>query len=177
MRNVLQTIAAVAGLAALMSLTPLPALAQADNGKSHDTVRADQLDRQAEKLYNSPTEWKKASTLHEKAADLRAPEDPRLLADLEIAASLAAHAKDYRRAEQLMARLAESAATVGDVERAAHGYLTAAYAAAKTGAASHVRNYVDKARLLAYSPLLSEEACDCIRDRVREADAVLIAAL
>jgi hypothetical protein len=171
----MHAIAALISVVAILGLTAPVAATQSDDTKTIDPARADQLDREASALYGNPDQWKKASSLHEEAAELRAPEDPRLLIDLEIAASLAAHVSDFDRAERLMSELADAAAAVGDVERAAHSYLTAALMAVKTDDGRHAQTWVEKARLLSFSPLLSDEAAGGIRSRLLEAGASRVA--
>lgn len=141
------------------------------SGSHYDVARAEQLRAQALTLYSKPGSWKRVAWLHERAARLRPPGDPRLIGDLVVAAALIDRYGDHRQAGRLMEQAAAAALATGDVAQAAHHYITAAIMANRAGDGETALALVAKAKLLASSPLLDRYACDCIRARIVEAEA------
>jgi hypothetical protein len=165
------------GLLAAMALLAAPLAAQnapapnGGNGSPYDVARAEQLRAKALALYSEPGSWKRVAWLHERAARLRPPDDPRLIGDLVVAAALIDRYGNHRQARRLMEEAAGAALAVGDVAQAAHHYITAAIMANRTNDGATAWKLVNKAQLLANSPLLDKYACDCIRARIIEARA------
>lgn len=139
------------------------------SGSRYDVARAEQLRAEALALYSRPGNWKRVAWLHERAARLRPPGDPRLVGDLVVAAALIDRYGDHRQAGQLMEQAAAAALATGDVAQAAHHYITAAIMANRSNDGKTALKLIAKAQLLANSPLLDKYACDCIRARIIEA--------
>jgi hypothetical protein len=121
------------------------------------TTAADKLDARAVTYEesNRRRDWGKAAGLREKAASMRAPEDPRGFKSLQVAAFLR-HALDQRPAAvSLMQRAGDQAMARGDVFNAASSYVNVAFIAAEMRDVDRMREYAAKGALLMHSPLLS----------------------
>src|SRR5688500_9753526 len=90
---------------------------------------ADRLQTEAEALYSQRGRMRKAATLHVKEAAVRSEADARQVDALVRAAQLYYYAGDALRGRELMEKAARSALQRGDVLRAAHAFLDAAFIA------------------------------------------------
>jgi len=138
-------------------------------------AEADALTKQAVALHGRPGEYRRAATLHVRAANLRAPGDPKGYYDLNTAAHLYRAAGNVWRAREVMERAAEHAAARGDVVAAATSYVDAGYLAIEARRTDGVPALALKAELLAESPLISEEQRSSIRRRVGYSQVVAMA--
>jgi hypothetical protein len=121
-------------------------------------LRADQLDQEAEKIEGSDWgELRKAASLREQAAELRTLADPKAVASLYWAARDRYYGDDRLAGRRLMEQSAERAIAIGDVVGAATALTEAAYIAAELRDAERTRTLATRARLLALSPLLTDE--------------------
>lgn len=162
----------IAGAAAVCAALGVPAAAQAQ--RTLDSVyvvatangRADQLDSSAVALYGSPKKWRQAAYLHQMAADLRSPEDPRRAESLSMAGNLFAHIGDLQAARHSFEKAAALAEARGDVVRAAWSYVDAGYVALSQRGNDAAVGYARKAQTLAASPLLTEEQRSSITKRM-----------
>jgi hypothetical protein len=163
---------------ALATLLVLPAAAPAQQPLdtvqvSARTAEADRLDARAAAYQesNSRRDWGRAAGLREKAARLRAPEDPRAVYALQTAA-LIRHALNQRPAAlSLMEQAGDRAIAHGDVFTAAVAYTNVAYIAREVRDGERLRRYAEKSALLSHSPLLNARQRDWLRDRVAQHDA------
>jgi hypothetical protein len=121
-------------------------------------LRADQLDQEAEGLER--TNWaqlEKAAELREQAAELRTLADPKAVVSLYWAARDRYYSDDRLAGRRLMEQSAERAIAIGDVVGAATAFTEAAYIAAELKDVQRTRTLATKARLLALSPMLTDE--------------------
>jgi hypothetical protein len=108
----------------------------------------------------------KAARLRERAAGLRAPDDPAGFKSLRMAAILPHELGHLRHAGYLMERAADQAIARGDVFTAASAYIDAAYIAAGQRDGARARDLVGRGTLLLHSPLLSEQQRGLLGTRV-----------
>jgi hypothetical protein len=121
-------------------------------------LRAEQLDREAETYEQTDMSlWRRAASLRKEAADLRAVDDPKASVSLYWAARDRYYTDDKLAGRQLMAQSADRALAIGDVVQAATSFTEAAYIAAELREFDRAREYVIKAKLLAHSPMLSDD--------------------
>jgi hypothetical protein len=153
------TIALPSGTRAQAALEPIRV--------TESRVRADQLDQEARAI--EQTDWselKKAASLREKAADLRTLADPKGVESLYWAARDRYYTDDRHAARRLMEQSAERAIGIGDVVGAATALTEAAYIAAELKDVERTRTLATRARLLALSPVLTEEQRTQLRARL-----------
>jgi hypothetical protein len=141
----------------------LPAVAVEPN------ARADQLRDQARSHYSKVSTLRKAAVLHEREAAARVASDPLKFEALDLSARLYAYAGDPARGTVLMEQAARGALTLGDVKRAAHAFLDAAFLALKVRDAERARDLTHQADMLALSPLLNSDDKLAIVQRINPA--------
>lgn len=165
MRNGIRiTLAAVAlGL----TIGAAPALAQADRGQTQDLERAQDLYAQAEALLSQPRQWRRAVRLFEQSAALREASDPEVYNCLQLAGQLRASFRDYNGARMTLERAGDHALARGAVLEAAKAYIDAAYAAARVQQVDEAHTLLDRAALLAASPLLTDDQRSIITRRLQ----------
>jgi hypothetical protein len=151
------------GVDAQNSKAMLPSVAVEPN------ARADQLRRDARNHYDKVSTLRKAATLHEKEAAARVESDPLKFEALDLAARLYAYSGNPAKGTLLMEQAARGALTRGDVKRAAHAYLDAAFMALNVKDSERVSQLVHQADLLALSPLLNEGEKVAIVQRINPA--------
>jgi hypothetical protein len=157
---------------ALMVTVAIPARAHAQAPLepirvTESRLRADQLDEQAQEIER--TDWsqlKKAAGLREQAADLRTLADPKAVASLYWAARDRYYSDDRLAGRRLMEESAERAIGIGDVVGAATALTEAAYIAAELKDVERTRRFATRARLLALSPVLTDEQRSQLRARL-----------
>ena len=137
--------------------------AQAQNGNSGVAeLRAD-----AEALYTAPrAQWGRVVALHEQAARMAPLDDPGRVEDLWMAGTVSAGLGRQAEAAALLSQAGEAALEFGDLFRAGHAFVLAAYAAAKAGDLDTAKHLRAHAVILAESTLLPADLCDCLRQRV-----------
>jgi hypothetical protein len=149
--------------ATLLTLVALPAVASAQRRlepvqvTAEATVRADEFHAKATALDGSTKRMRKVARLHEHSASLRQADDPQAYACLRTAAILRYWGGDKRGGAERMTEAATQAAERGDVYRAADAYIDAAIISAELRQAERTIELAAKARLLASSPLLSDQ--------------------
>jgi hypothetical protein len=136
-------------------------------------VRAERLREAAEALYEQPHRFQRAAELHEREAAQRSSDDPRLVEALDRAARLYVYAGVADRAQLLMAQAARQALRRGDVARAAHAYVDAAFIALRMRDLRLANAMTKEADLLVLSPLLTEADRQAIVKRIDPARAQL----
>jgi hypothetical protein len=118
-------------------------------------VSPEDLEREAEKLFETPKKYGQAVKLFVRAADMRDPGDPVRVSNLVMASRLSFYAGKNTRATQLMQRAADEALAAGDVVRAANAYIDASHLALEDGNVELIPELVKKAQLLTASPLIA----------------------
>jgi hypothetical protein len=130
-------------------------------------VKADKLDADARAFEEKDwSQLKKAALLRERAAELRAVDDPIGTVSLYWAARDRYYSGQPKAARALMEAAGDRALVLGDVVNAATAYTEAAYISADIRDRKHARALASKARLLATSPMLSEAQRDQLRTRL-----------
>jgi hypothetical protein len=130
-------------------------------------LRAEALDHEAEQY--EQTDWgnlKQAARLREDAAELRPAADPKAAVSLYWAARDRYYSEDKVAGRELMERSAERAIAIGDVVGAATAFTEGAYIAAELRDVARTRTLANRAKLLALSPMLSDEQRTQIRARL-----------
>ena len=138
-------------------------------------MRAEQLRKEAEALYEQPRRLRRAAELHEREAAQRKDSDPRQAEALDRAARLYSYSGDAERGRMMMERAARSALKRGDVARAAHAFIDAAFIALREGDRRLADDLTQEADLLALSPLLPTAEKAAIVRRIDPARAQLSA--
>jgi len=149
-------------------LDPVRVAAEASDAAS----RADALDARAteyEQSYRHPRDLRVSAELHERAAGLRSPTDPRGSASLQRAALERYYVGDLAAAGDLMEAAAARAAAMGDVVCAVDAYVDAAFVRVELGQSRRAVALVDHATILASSPLLSVAQRRALRARIAPA--------
>ena len=118
-------------------------------------------------LYDQPKRFSEAARLHVQEANYRTARDVEGVEALAMAARLFKYANRLFDARMAMEQAADRALTIGDVVRAAHAYLDAAFVARSAGQQQEITRLVSKAHLLADSPLLSSTDRINIRKRIK----------
>lgn len=157
-------LALVAG--ASFAWTPAPVLAQQDGV---DLERAEALEARAEAMSLEEGRYARAAGLFRRAASFRDDADPQKVENLMNAARFSHYAGRNARALEDAQQAARLAQRQGDVVRAGHAYLDAAWLAAKSGERERMQDFVQEALLLAQSPLLAQSDRSAILRRVGEA--------
>jgi hypothetical protein len=134
--------------------------------------KADKLDAQARVIEEHDwSQLKKAATLREEAAAIRAVDDPAASVSLYWAARDRYYSGNPQAARALMEQAAERALSMGDVLNAATAFTEAAYISADLKDGDRMRTLASKARLLANSPMLNEDQRYQLRTRLAKSDA------
>jgi tetratricopeptide (TPR) repeat protein len=128
--------------------------------------RAAELRQQAEALFSQPKQWKKAVRLLEKSAALRDAGDPEGYMCLLYAGRIKAALGDAAGARATLQKAAEHALARGALVDAANAYVDAAHAAVEAKEVKLAQEFVEKARLLSDSPLLTVAQRTMIRGRI-----------
>lgn len=161
---------AVAGVLALA----LAAAAQAQDRKPDNVDPADRaaaaeaqaLRAEASQLCDDPQEWHQVMELRAEAASVAPLGDSLRIDDLWAAGVLAASMGELRRAQDYLVEAAEVALAFGKLPAAAEAYAVAAVVAAKQGAFETSDELLAKVDLLAHSPLMPEDFCACMEERL-----------
>lgn len=140
----------VAGV--LLFTAPSSAAAQQDGS---DPDRAGVLEARAETLGTDEAQFARAAGLFRRAANLRDDADPRKVENLLNAARFSHYAGRSARAIDDAATAARVALRQGDVVRAGHAYLDAAWLARESGKSQQMNSFIQEALLLSNSPLLA----------------------
>ena len=118
-------------------------------------AKADRLRQAAEALYEQPKAYRRAALLHEKEAATRSALDPLQADALTQSARLYSYSGDIGKSRIVMERSAQSALQRGDVLRAAHTLLDAAFLSLRERDREHTKALTQQAELLSASPLLT----------------------
>jgi len=162
------TMAAGFGFAGGAHADQLPT-SYAGPGSDRATTQAEKLERQAKDLFSQPERYGRAAKLLQRAAANREIGDPERIRDLHLASRLSYYKGDEGKALTLMQQSAAEALATGDVIAAANRYVDAAFLAKSAGQLEAAAEMVQKATLLAGSPLIDVAARTSILTRV-EAD-------
>lgn len=129
-------------------------------------AKAKVLRAEAEALLNQPKEWRRVMELRLEAASVAPLEDPTRADDLWFAGSLAAAFEEFEEAVAHLQEAGDAAMVFGRLPMAAEAYALASVAAAQHGDWRATKDLLAKVELLAHSPLMPEEICDCLHARV-----------
>ena len=141
---------------------------QVEAKRASEQIRlADQIDAQAEALYGTPRRFFEAGVLHRRAALLRG-NDSTAVSSFRSAAWMFSAAGEHSHGRAMMERAAESAAGVGDVEKAANCYIDAALLAVASGREEKVPALLGRMHAVLTSPLLPPDRRAGILQRVGE---------
>lgn len=168
------TRALAAAAAALAVLLPGSAGAQqfpvtmaATNATStRVATRADALRERAAELASTPRRWSEVIDLRLRAAQESATDDPTRVADLYEAGVLSAAFGRTADAARYLEQAAEVALEFGDLFRAGQIFLAASVAARSSDQQAKAQHLLAHAELLARSPYLPAEECDCLDERI-----------
>ena len=164
----------IASAAVAIVALPMPAGAQMLEPirVTESREKADRLDAEARSYEdNDWSQLKTAAELRERAAELRAIDDPAATVSLYWAARDRYYSGNRKAARALMEQAAERALNMGDVLNAATAFTEAAYISADLKDGERMRTLAGKARLLANSPMLSEDQRFQLRTRLAKSDA------
>jgi hypothetical protein len=139
--------------------------------------QAEQYDQEAAALETADwSQLKKAAKLRARAADLRAPDDPKGALSLYWAARDRYYSGDNWEARMLMEAAAERAVSVGDVLTAVNAFTDAAYISADLKDAARTVQSAKRAKLLVNSPMLSENQRAQLQSRLADGGAYVTVA-
>ena len=119
--------------------------------------KARELRAQAEALFSQPRQWRKAVRLLEESARLRDASDADAYMCLLYAGRIEAALGDLQGARENLEKAAAQAMARGSLVEAAHAYIDAAHVAKDAKAMDAARTLIERASLLAQSPLLTAE--------------------
>lgn len=139
--------------------SPGPVLADA-------AAEAAALRAEATALFTSPKQWRRVAQLRLEAARVAPLDDRERVEDLWLAGNVLAYLGEPDAAQRHFEEAAATALAFGDLFRAAQGYLLASTAAARAGALESARALIARGDLLAHSPLMPQELCDCLETRI-----------
>jgi hypothetical protein len=120
------------------------------------SVMADDLHARAASLFTRPDRYRVAADLLVRAAQVRAEDDAASVNELIVAGKLYAYANSIGTARRTLEEAAERALRFGDVVRAAHASLDAAFLAIQQADRNGVRELSARAERLAAAPHLSD---------------------
>lgn len=132
---------------------------------------ADRLAEEAYRLFTDRRTWGKAARLLERAASMRALDDPRRAADYSEAARVYVHVGDLAEARDAFEAAARAAAERGAIVEAAHAYFDAATVAVLRGDSRGAGTLIEKGTLLSHSPHISGAQRASILTRLPETTA------
>jgi hypothetical protein len=132
----------------------------------NENARADKLEEHARELYSTPSRFREAAKLHQRAALIRGS-DPRSAASFRSAAFAYNAARDNGLATQMMMKAAEQAALTGRIEEAADYYVDAALLAVEDSREDKVPAILSRMYAVLSAPLFPEDRRSEILDRVR----------
>ena len=115
------------------------------------------LEQEARGYLDDMNRWGRAADLFRQAAHLRAASDPVAISDLKTAARLEFYHGSERQARRDLEHAGQRALAIGDVVGAANAFVDAAWVAGNDGQDNEARALIERAQLLALSPLISHE--------------------
>ena len=125
-----------------------------------------ELEERAEGYLDEMDRWGRAADLYRQAAELRDAGDPVAISNLKTAARLEFYNGSERQALRDLEYAAQRALAIGDVVTAANAFVDAAWVAGSDGHGQEARALVERAQLLALSPLISSEDRSEIENRL-----------
>lgn len=130
-----------------------------------DTDEAVRLETKAHSYLAEPTNWDRAASLLRRAAEFRSPADAGAVENLLLAARLSFYEGDEQRAVRDFESAGQLALARGDVIVAANAFTDAAWVAGSQGRGDRAHGLLNRAQLLANSPLIEEEERTHLRTR------------
>ena len=168
MKRTTMTMMAAAMLAMPVHAAATPAHDTAVTTPKPDHERAQELRVQAEALFSQPKQWRKAIRLLEESAELRDANDRGATVCLSLAGRIRSALGDYSGARQSLQKAGDHALARGSILEAAHSYLDAAHVAIREKNGQAAQELVNRALLLAESPLLTDAQRDEVTRRVAD---------
>ncbi len=153
---------------AAMAATLVAASAAAASAQTTANVPVSEIETLEMKAHEHMQElgdWGRAATLFRRAAELRPSSDPAGVDDLLQAARLSYYHGDKGDAVRDFEAAGQRALALGDVIAAANAFVDGAWVADENGRGAKALDLVDRARLLANSPLMPDEIRDNLRNR------------
>lgn len=141
-------------------------MAATDATSARVATRADALRERAARLAGVPKRWGEVLDLRLEAAQAAAPDDPGKIADLYEAGVLSAAFGRNTDAARYLEQAAEVALEFGDLFEAGRIFLVASVAARSSDQQAKAQHLLAHAELLARSPYLPAEECDCLEERI-----------
>jgi hypothetical protein len=129
--------------------------------------RAEALEAQANALLSTfPFQFPRIAQLYEKAAHLRAEDDPIRVYDLRFAGTTYYYARKLEASRRNLTLAAETAVQFGELVTAAHTFLDAALVALAQKDVETASRLVKRAECLSRSPLIAAGDVSAIRHRL-----------
>lgn len=128
----------------------------------------DQLRQKAVALFENPNAHEQAAHFLRQESERRAADDPEAYNALAIGGRLFAYSGEMLDAQNMMEEAADLALSRGELIKAAHTYIDAAYIAQTEGKRGRVRELVSRAELLSGSPHLDTVQRSNILRRIGE---------
>jgi len=145
-----------------------PVTMAASSSVSGAETHAAALRLEALQLYGAPRQWQKVAKLHAEAARVAPVDDPERVQDLWMAAHLSYQFDRISEAQAYFEDAAVAALAFGDMPRAADAYYYASVMAVKRGAFDASEALLARVDLLAHSPLMPLDYCDCLESRIAQ---------
>lgn len=162
----MQRIGRVVTAGVFAAVLMMPAGVEASVPVRENVKKARELRAQAEALFDQPKEWRKVARLMEESAMLRSADDPEKYECLLYAGRTRANLGDMKSAQRLLGQAAEAALARGAVVEAAQAYVDAAFSAQAAKDVLAAATFAEKARVLATSPLITEQERVSVISRV-----------
>ena len=160
-RNFAWSRPAMAALLVAASATTLSAQSTAQ--VPADEINA--IEMRATDNLKDPGRWDRAASLLRRAADLRPAGDPQAVRNLIKAARISFYDGDETQALRDFEAAGQRAMAMGDVIVAANAFTDAAWVANGRGLGARAHDLLNRAQLLATSPLIPEAARDILKTR------------
>jgi hypothetical protein len=166
--------AAVAAFLGLAAAANAQTTGSQGNGSTADAVnisRAEALEAQAAALFSTfPFQFPRIARLFEKAAHLRAEDDPLRVHDLLFAGKMYHHGRRLGESRHNLTLAAETAMRYGELVTAAHAFLDAAFVALEQKDVETANRLAKRAECLSRSPLIAAGDVSSIRRRLGAAE-------
>ncbi len=164
------------GLAVVLATLIVPSASEAQQELSsvqveaqrveNENARADKLEKYAVELYSTPSRFREAAKLHQRAALIRGT-DPRAAASFRSAAFAYSAARDNGLAMQMMVKAGEQAALTGRIAEAADYYVDAALLAVEASREDKVPAILSRMYAVMSAPLFPDDRRTEILGRIR----------
>lgn len=130
-------------------------------GDGPDVLRAEAVE-----LFENPARTREAAHVLRRESEKRTADDPESFFALAVGGRMFGYTGRLLDAQKMIEEAASVALARGEIERAAHTFVDAAWVARKRGKESKVRELVYRANLLTESPYLDDDARAAIQRRI-----------